>query len=140
MEPNSDFIAYIVVAILILAVVGSIIGLAILGKKSAERARLSDETVNRLLMSIAPEKQMLFNMQYQNVKKNPTTALVLALLLGAVGAHKFYLNQIGMGILYLVFCWTGIPSIISFIEAFTISAKVGEMNEQNANRIATMLK
>ncbi|MEA4931863.1 MAG: TM2 domain-containing protein [Anaerolineaceae bacterium] len=140
MEPNSDFIAYIVVAILILAVVGSIIGLAILGKKSAERARLSDETVNRLLMSIAPEKQMLFNMQYQNVKKNPTTALVLALLLGAFGAHKFYLNQIGMGILYLVFCWTGIPSIISFIEAFTISAKVGEMNEQNANRIATMLK
>jgi TM2 domain-containing membrane protein YozV len=47
---------------------------------------------------------------------NKVTAGVLGILLGGFGAHKFYLGQIGMGILYLVFCWTGIPSIIGLIE------------------------
>lgn len=48
--------------------------------------------------------------------KNKIVAALLAILLGWMGAHKFYLGQIGMGILYLVFCWTGIPWIISIIE------------------------
>ncbi len=42
---------------------------------------------------------------------------MLALLLGGIGAHKFYLGRIGMGILYLVFVWTFIPAIVAFVEA-----------------------
>jgi TM2 domain-containing membrane protein YozV len=78
-------------------------------------------------------------MQYQNVKKNPTTAVLLALFLGGIGIHKFYLNQVGAGIVYLLFCWTCIPEIIAFIEAFTISGTVGEYNEKKATEIAVML-
>lgn len=48
--------------------------------------------------------------------KNRTVAILLALFLGGFGAHKFYLNQPGWGVLYLVFCWTFIPSIISVFE------------------------
>ena len=48
--------------------------------------------------------------------KSRTTAAILAIFLGGIGAHKFYLNQGGMGILYLLFCWTFIPSIIGFFE------------------------
>lgn len=48
--------------------------------------------------------------------KNKTTAALLGILVGGFGAHKFYLGQMGMGVLYLLFCWTGIPSIIGFIE------------------------
>ncbi len=48
--------------------------------------------------------------------KSKVTAGVLALLLGAWGVHKFYLGKVGMGILYILFCWTGIPSIIALIE------------------------
>lgn len=48
--------------------------------------------------------------------KSKIVAGVLALLLGSLGIHKFYLGKIGSGILYLCFCWTGIPSIIAFIE------------------------
>jgi len=44
-------------------------------------------------------------------------AILLAFLLGGLGAHKFYLGQIGLGILYLLFCWTFIPAIIGLIEA-----------------------
>ena len=48
--------------------------------------------------------------------KSKTTAIVLALLLGGLGAHKFYLGQTLQGILYLVFCWTFIPLIVSVID------------------------
>jgi TM2 domain-containing membrane protein YozV len=48
--------------------------------------------------------------------KNKVTAGLLALFLGGLGVHKFYLGQTGLGILYLVFCWTGIPAIIALIE------------------------
>ena len=48
--------------------------------------------------------------------RNRVTAALFALLLGGFGAHKFYLGRVGQGILYLVFCWTFIPTIIGFIE------------------------
>jgi TM2 domain-containing membrane protein YozV len=48
--------------------------------------------------------------------KNRIAAALFALLLGAVGIHKFYLGRVGQGILYLLFCWTFIPAIIGFIE------------------------
>jgi TM2 domain-containing membrane protein YozV len=48
--------------------------------------------------------------------KSKTTAGLLGIFLGGLGAHKFYLGKIGLGILYLVFCWTFIPAIIGLIE------------------------
>ena len=48
--------------------------------------------------------------------KNKLAAALLAIFLGGLGIHKFYLRKVGMGILYLIFCWTGIPAIIGFIE------------------------
>ena len=48
--------------------------------------------------------------------KSKAAAGVLGILLGGIGAHKFYLGKIGMGIVYLLFCWTGIPAIVGFIE------------------------
>lgn len=48
--------------------------------------------------------------------KNKVVAGVLGILVGGLGIHKFYLGKIGMGILYLCFCWTGIPAIVGFIE------------------------
>ena len=48
--------------------------------------------------------------------KSKTTAGILALLLGGLGAHKFYLGKGWQGILYLLFCWTYIPTIAALIE------------------------
>lgn len=48
--------------------------------------------------------------------KSKVVAGVLAILLGVFGVHKFYLGKTGMGLLYLLFSWTGIPAIAGFIE------------------------
>jgi len=54
-------------------------------------------------------------MQRSGSGKSKVVAGVLALLLGGLGVHRFYLGQ-WWGILYILFCWTLIPSFVAFIE------------------------
>lgn len=51
-------------------------------------------------------------------KKDKTTTALLSVFLGWIGVHRFYLNQVGLGILYLLFSWTGIPLLIGIIDFF----------------------
>lgn len=55
-----------------------------------------------------------------------TMAAILALLLGTLGAHKFYMNESGLGLLYLCFSWTGIPTIAGIIEGILYLTKSDE--------------
>lgn len=48
--------------------------------------------------------------------KNRTAAAILAILLGGIGVHKFYLGSWGWGLVYFVFSWTFIPAAIGIIE------------------------
>lgn len=45
------------------------------------------------------------------------TAVLLAFFLGTFGAHKFYLGQTFQGLIYLLFCWTSIPTALGVIES-----------------------
>ena len=56
------------------------------------------------------------NWSVSTTGKSRVTAILLAFFLGGFGAHKFYLGQVGLGILYLLFFWTLIPGIAAFIE------------------------
>lgn len=62
--------------------------------------------------------------------KSKIAAALLALFLGGFGVHKFYLGQVGLGILYLIFCWTFIPAIIAFIEFIILLT----MNDETFNQ------
>lgn len=53
---------------------------------------------------------------YGPAPKSRLTAGLLGILLGGIGVHKFYLNKTGLGILYVLFCWTFIPALIGLIE------------------------
>lgn len=50
-------------------------------------------------------------------QKSKTTAALLALLVGGLGAHHFYLGNTVLGIVYILACWTFIPAIVAFVEA-----------------------
>ncbi len=61
---------------------------------------------------------------------NKTALLLLTFFLGGLGGHKFYTGRNLQGIFHILFCWTGIPSLISLIEliiyAFTSSESLNE--------------
>ena len=42
--------------------------------------------------------------------------LVICLFLGGAGIHKFYAGKWFMGLLYLAFCWTGIPVVLALFD------------------------
>ncbi len=48
--------------------------------------------------------------------KDKSTAAALSILLGSFGAHRFYLEQNGLGLVYLLFCWTLVPTVLGVAE------------------------
>jgi TM2 domain-containing membrane protein YozV/RNA polymerase subunit RPABC4/transcription elongation factor Spt4 len=55
--------------------------------------------------------------------KEKLVAGLLGILLGGLGAHKFYLGDTRMGVVYICFSWTLIPSIIGLIEGIIYLTK-----------------
>lgn len=62
--------------------------------------------------------------------KDKNIAAILALFLGAIGVHKFYLGRIGAGVLYLVFSFTFIPAVLGLIDFFVLAL----MDQDEFNR------
>jgi TM2 domain-containing membrane protein YozV len=48
--------------------------------------------------------------------RNRTAALLFCFFGGGIGLHKFYLGKNVEGIIYLLFCWSFIPYLVSFFE------------------------
>jgi TM2 domain-containing membrane protein YozV len=62
--------------------------------------------------------QSTFNKVSNNIsagKKDKMIAALLAIFLGGVGAQYFYFGNYLVGIICLLFCWTGIPGIWGLI-------------------------
>lgn len=59
---------------------------------------------------------------------NQVAYVLMAALLGCFGIHKFYAGKIGMGILYLLFCWTFIPGVLGIIEAILGATRKADAN------------
>jgi TM2 domain-containing membrane protein YozV len=52
--------------------------------------------------------------------KDKTTAGLLAIFLGGLGIHRFYLGQAGLGFFHLLFCWFPVSWLIGFISGLVI--------------------
>lgn len=71
--------------------------------------------------------------------KNKKTTAVLALLTGGIGVHKFYLGQVGKGLLCVLFFWTFIPFFVGFYDFIRFTRMSNEYfevkynNNQNIN-------
>ncbi|MDH9162421.1 NINE protein [Staphylococcus succinus] len=59
---------------------------------------------------------------------NKVIYIVLAIFLGGFGIHKFYARKTIIGLLYLVFCWTGIPQILAVVGAIITLFKPADQN------------
>lgn len=80
-----------------------------------------------------------FYAEYQRARKDELIGVLLAVFLGGLGIHHFYLRRDGLGIVYLVFSWTGIPMILGWIEAFFMPARVRQYNAMQAMYISNQI-
>jgi TM2 domain-containing membrane protein YozV len=86
-----------------------------------------------------PTPQQVFAMQFESVRRDEVVGVLLAFFLGCFGIHHFYLNRVGLGILYCCFCWTGIPAILGVIECFFMPGRVRIYNAVQAAGLAVAL-
>lgn len=64
-----------------------------------------------------------------NIKAvNKVVYCLLTFFLGGIGIHKFYAGKTGTGILFMLFCWTFIPSFIAFIDFIVGLCKKADNN------------
>ena len=112
-----------------------------------------------LLKDLSESERLMFQTEYQTVKKSSTTAVVLAFFLGGIGAHRFYMGQVGLGVLYL--CsedWSArgidaaagaaaaaitiipISAVVALVDCFLMPGRVRAFNKAKAEAITLKLK
>lgn len=84
-------------------------------------------------------EQAEFIKEYNEVKRDTQIAVVLALFLGSIGVHHFYMRRYGLFLAALLFAWTFIPMLEGWVEAIFLPKLVKEYNEEQAVRIANTL-
>ncbi len=67
-------------------------------------------------------------------EKTKIVAGLLALFLGGLEIHKFYLGQGGWGVIYLIFFWTFIPAIVAFFEGIILLTMNEDRFDDKFNR------
>ena len=70
-------------------------------------------------------------------KKSRSVAALLAFFLGAFGAHKFYLKKPIWGVVYLLFCQTGISFIVGIVDGIRLLCMT---NDQFCNKYLCVIK
>jgi|GEM_PF-481391 len=85
------------------------------------------------------QQRAWFYAEYERARKDEVIGVLLAIFLGGLGIHHFYLRRDGLGILYLVFSWTGIPMVVAWIEAFFMPSRVRQYNAAQAVYISSRI-
>jgi len=70
------------------------------------------------------------NYQPAPSEKSKVTAAILAILLGGFGIHYFYLGKTTGGIVFLLLCCTGIPSLLALIQGIMMLTMTEEQFQQ----------
>jgi TM2 domain-containing membrane protein YozV len=88
------------------------------------------------LPAMTEQQRAIFYTLYPGVKRDEVMGVLLSVLLGSFGAHQFYLRRNGLGALYLLLFWTGIPALLGLIEAFFMPGRVRRYNAEQAAVLA----
>ncbi|MCB0689121.1 MAG: NINE protein [Saprospiraceae bacterium] len=67
--------------------------------------------------------------------KNKNVAAILAFFGGAIGLHRFYLGQVGLGIIYALFFWTFIPAILGILDGIIFLTMDQHVFDAKYNRL-----
>ena len=93
-----------------------------------------------LLEDLTEQERFVFQIELSAKRKEVTAGVLLALFLGGFGAHRFYMGQPGMGVLYILFCWTFVPLIVSLVEIFLVPGRIRRFNSEAARQTVLEIK
>jgi TM2 domain-containing membrane protein YozV len=82
---------------------------------------------------LSPEQRMLFNSQLSSSLKDRNTVLILSVILGGWGVDRFFVGDMGMGLLKLF--TLGGCGILWLIDLFLIRDRTDEFNRNKAHEI-----
>ena len=88
---------------------------------------------------MSEQQRAWFYAEYERARKDEVVGVLLALFLGGFGIHHFYMRRNGLGLVYLLFSWTGIPMILGWIECFFMPGRVREYNAGQTAYIASQI-
>ena len=87
---------------------------------------------------LTPEQAMLFNSQLSSSRKDRDTVLILSVILGWWGVDRFYIGDMGMGLVKL-FTFGGC-GILWLIDLFIIRDRADDYNRNKAHEILTGIR
>ncbi len=96
--------------------------------------------INNIIKDMDDDAAQQFSNVYRVRRKDPQTILLLTLVgfLGIAGIQRFIVDQIGMGILYLL--TGGICMIGTIVDLINYKSIAFEYNIQQAQQIAAMVR
>lgn len=99
------------------------------GSVKSNAKKTTAKTVKKSTKELVKEKKEKKVVVKTSEKKvNKTIYAVLTILFGTIGINKFYAGKVRSGILSLLFCWTGIPTILSIAEFITVLTEKADKN------------
>ncbi len=99
------------------------------GSVKSNAKKTTAKTVKKSTKELVKEKKEKKVVVKTNEKKvNKTIYAVLTILFGTIGINKFYAGKVRSGILSILFCWTGIPTILSIAEFITVLTEKADKN------------
>ena len=95
--------------------------------------------VAQWMKSMTDEQAQHFAHVYRQRRKDETTTLILALvgLVVVAGLHRFYLGQLGMGILYIF--TAGLCFIGTIVDLFNHKSMTTAFNKAQADEVAPLI-
>ena len=96
--------------------------------------------VSNLVKDMPEQQVQQFAAMYRTRRKDPQTILILSLLgfIGIAGIHRFILDQVGMGLLYLF--TGGICFIGTIIDVVNYRRLAFEYNHKQAMQMSLIVK
>lgn len=101
-------------------------------------AELGTAELLAIQQGLTDQQKLIFMSQYNSERKDRNTGLILSVILGKFGVDRFYLGDIGLGILKLI--TLGGCLIWWVVDWFTVQGRVDEYNRRKAQEILMAVK